>query len=321
MEPNADEPLLRAIVGAGRRGLLAALHARNTLPENRFALFDAAPQPGGDDLTRRSNGFGCELGAVGLAPAELAPFAALLPALPPQLELDPAAHEGALWDGVRLQPTTVAPAPSTFRSGLEDLWQACRRQLGNHLRLGRRVTTAERTADGWRLHLGGEVPTVVPAEQLELAVPLAAAADLLAPYDPALGDVAARLQRRHGAWVFLGDQRPAGDAVPGYGIAALPDVPGPLREVVHLSRAFPPRALPGRCLLRCELLDHAPAASDAELVELARTGLTTWLGAPLPPFGFVLVHRWTELHRDGAFAECAARVRSLPARVGALRLY
>lgn len=321
MAEAADTPLQRAIVGAGRRGLLAALQARKSLPDQQFALFDAAQQPGGSDLTRRSNGFGCELGAVGLEPDELAAFAAALPALPPSLELEPAARDGALWDGTRLLPTAVAPAPSTFRSGLEDLWQACRRQLGNHLRLGRQVTTAERTAAGWRLHLGGEVPTVVAADQLELAVPLAAAADLLAPYDPALGDVAARLQRRHGAWVFLGDQRQAGDAVPGYGIAALPDVPGPLREVVHLSRAFPPRALPGRCLLRCEIIDLDPAAGDAELQALARTGLAEWLGAPLPPFGFVLVHRWTELHRDGAFAECAARVRGLPTRVGALRLY
>ncbi|MFM1873280.1 MAG: hypothetical protein RL398_2702 [Planctomycetota bacterium] len=319
-QPPSEPPLHLAVVGAGRRGLLTALAARKSFAAHEFALLDAAPQPGGDDLTRRSNGFGCELGAIGLWPDELAAFAEHLAPLPPRLALDPAAANGALWDGERLHPCPVDPAPATFRGGLEDLWQAARRALGPALRLGRKVTTAARTQDGWELHLGGEVPTVVAARELTLALPVDAAVELLAPYDPALGEVAARLRRRTQALVYLGDRSEAGAAVPGYGIAAHPDLPDPLREVVHCSRAFAPRAMAGRCLLRCELVLDEAEPSDERLVGLARERLAAWLGSPLPDFGFTLVHRRAELVRDGAYAECKLRLQALPDRVGSLRL-
>ncbi len=314
-EPQSD----CVILGAGRRGVRAALQRRRDEPTANVVLIDALPQPGGDDRTQRSNGFSCELGAFAFARDEVEPLLALLPSPPRLIEATAEAHHGKVWDGEALHDTPVDPIPVSFATGNEELWQACRRELGSWLRLGRAATALRRTAAGWEIDLGGEVPATLFTRELVLALPLAAAAPLLVPFDPALEEVAARLQHRTHAFVFLGDREPVGEALPGYGIASTPDSGSPLAEAIHCSRVFPGRAIAGRCLLRCELTDIAPDATDDDLVDAATTELGRWLGRELR-FGFTKVSRFAVPTRDGAFAECVVRLRGLPGRVGALTL-
>ncbi|MCB9884598.1 MAG: NAD(P)-binding protein [Planctomycetes bacterium] len=314
-----DPTLDLVILGAGRRGLRAALQRRRNQPASAVAVLDALPQPGGDDRTQRSNGFSCELGAFAFARDEVEPLLTLLPAPPRLIEAGEGARRGQLWDGTGLHDTPVEAIPVSFASGNEELWQACRRELGSWLRLSRAATALRRTATGWEIDLGGEVPATLRCRELVLALPLAGTASLLAPFDPALEEVAGRLRQQAGAMVFLGDREQVGDALPGYGIAALPDSGSPLREVIHCSRVFPGRAIAGRCLLRCELEDTEPGASDDDLVTAALAELNQWLGRQLQ-FGFTKVHRFALPVLDGAHAECAVRLRGLPARVGALTL-
>ncbi len=315
-----DATFEHAVVGAGRRGLLAALRLRQSAAPESVVLIEAQPRPGGDDLTRRSNGFVCELGAFALGAAELAPFLAALRSPPHPIPVAAAARTGELWTGRDRVPAPVGGDPQSFRSGLEELWQACRRELEPALRLGRAATAVQRTRDGWTLTLGGEVPATLAARTLHLALPLDTSSRLCATFDPGLAAAAGLLATETGALVFLGDRTERGESVPGYGIAAAPGVPGRLREVIHCSRALPGRAIPGRCLLRCELTGVDAAATDAGLQALAEDELARWLGAPLGPFGFALVHRTAALVRDGAFAECSARLRGLSARAGALHV-
>lgn len=313
---TSDERTLDcAVIGAGRRGLLAALQQQRA--GKQFAVFDALPQPGGGDRTQRSNGFGCELGAFAFARGEVQPLLDLLEHAPQPIELDPAARHGHVWNGEALVPTQVEPVPISFHSGCEELWQACRRQLGAALRLGRGVDQVTRTADGWQFTLAGEVPTLVQTHELVLAVPAPAAARLLRAFDPALAGVADRAACSAHAFVFLGDREAIGDAVQGHGIVAADELPTALLEVINCSRSFAGRALPGRCLLRAELPNADPAATDDELVATALRELQRWTGRELR-CGFTKVHRFTLPLRDGASAELGIRLRALPTRVGAL---
>ena len=312
-EPELD----CVILGAGRRGLLAALELRQTAPQQQVAVVDPRPQPGGDDRTQRSNGFGCELGAFAFAREEVDPLLRRLDRPPALVEVAAEARHGRIWTGVGMVDTEVEPVPVSFATGIEELWQACRRELGSWLRLGRGTTAVRRTHDGWQIDLDGEVPATLRARELSVALPLGGAASLLGLFDPALGEVAGRLRSAPGAFVFFGDHQQVGETLPGYGIAASPEAGSRLVEAIHCSRAFPGRAIPGRCLWRCELTGIDPAGSDDELAAAALDEVGRWLGQR-PRFGFVKVHRFVLPVGDGAHAECRIRLRGLQQRVGAL---
>ena len=319
---NPDNDFDALVLGAGGRGLAAALGLMPAVGPGRLLVVDVAPAPGGAIRTQRTNGYVCELGPFAFAAADLAPLLALLPQAPRPLPCLPPARTGWLCTPAGNLPAQVDPEPLTFRTGNEELPQACRRALGQALRLGRAVTAvAPRSDGGFRVTLGGEAPTELAARALHVALPAAVAGALLGGFDPALADVANRIAASPGAFAFLGgDARPA-DASFGYGILAADDLPGPVREAIACSQVFAGRALPGRCLWRVELAGPAAADPDDEAVlALAERALAEWTGVP-SAFGLRKLHRFPAPVADGALVEAEARLRELGRRVPGLAVH
>ncbi|MFO0390635.1 MAG: FAD-dependent oxidoreductase [Planctomycetota bacterium] len=322
---NLDNDFDALVLGAGGRGLAAALRLRaaaaaSTAVPPRLLVVDAAPAPGGSIRTQRTNGYVCELGPFAFAAADLAPLLAMLPQAPSPLPCLPAARAGWLRTPAGNLPAPVDPEPLTFRTGNEELPQACRRALGPALRLGRPVTAMAPAAagGGFRVLLGGEVPTELTARSVHVALPAAVAGALLGGCDPALPATANRITASPAAFAFLGgDTRPA-DASFGYGILAADDLPGPVREAIACSQVFPGRAQPGRCLWRVELAGpEAADADDEALLALAERALAEWTGVS-SAFGLRKLHRFAAPVADGALVETAARLRELGRRVPGL---
>src|SRR5262245_32664368 len=190
MDDSATTAVDRWVVGAGLRGLAAALRARRG--GQQTGVIERLASPGGSARTQRTEGFACELGPVALAADELAPVLAAL-ATPPPL-VGPGTDFGWRWNGTALERVAVDADGRTGRTGIEDLVVAMRRELGSDLRLGRAVAQMAPAADGWSLRLDGEVAAEVRAAHVRLCVPVAEAARLLAPFDPRLLPVAERLQ-------------------------------------------------------------------------------------------------------------------------------
>ncbi len=308
------------VLGAGARGLTAALGLLPTVGPGRLLVVDAALAPGGAIRTQRTNGYVCELGPFAFAPADLAPLLAALPQAPTPLPCLPAARTGWLRTPAGNLPIPVDPEPQTFRTGNEELPQACRRALGPALRLGRAATAiAPLAGSGFRVTLGGEVLTELTARALHVALPAAAAGALLGAFDPVLPDVAARTATAAGAFAFLGgDVAAAAAGFAGYGVLAAADLPGPVREAICCSHVFPGRALAGRCLWRVEVADAAAADPDDEAVlALAERTLADWTGVA-PAFGLRKLHRFVTPVADGALVEAEARLRELGRRVPGL---
>lgn len=313
------EPYDCVVVGAGLTGLRAALAAQRAAPTSPLLVVDAAPQPGGGVATQRSNGFVCELGPFAFARDELAPWLELLAVPPALVPARPEAAFGAVFRAGALERVPVDPAPVACRTGNEELVQACRRQLGAGLRLGRAVTAVAPRPAGWALELGGEVAATVHAVQLLLAVPVAVAARLLAGLDPALASAADGLQVEPAAFVFLGGLAAEHPEVRGYGVLPAEGEPGAVAEAIFCTEAFQQRALPGRCLVRCELTGRAATDDDRALVATATAELVRWTGGA-GPWPFTKVHRFTRPVVDAAHAECRARLQGLAARAPGLVL-
>ena len=319
---NACEHL---ILGAGLRGLEAAL----TLPAADRLVVDAMPQPGGSTRTQRSNGFACELGRFAFAPDEIAPLLAKL--RQPPVPIACAARHGYAFDGERLIEVAVEPAPVSFATGCEEVVQACRRELGAALRLGRAALRLGRAAlrlgravteialsdAGFQIELGGEVPTTLTSKALTVALPTPVAAALFAGFDPALADTADRLERESRAFVFLGGLAGACTALRGYGIVPADGSDSAVTETIFCSNAFPGRDLGGRFLLRCELAGEPAAGADADLVATATAELRRQTGHAAA-FGFTKVHRFESTTRDATWAECRVRLLGLATRIAGL---
>lgn len=320
---NPDSDFDALVLGAGRAGLAAALGLLRAAPQGRLLVVDAAPAPGGSIRTQRTNGYVCELGPFAFARAEVEPLLALLPQPPGLLAGDPAARTGAVRTPAGALPVAVDPEPVAFRTGNEELPQACRREFGPALRLGRPVTAiAPRLDGGFAVTLGGEVPTELTARALHVALPPAVAGALLGAFDPALPAVAARIATAPGAFAFLGGDDQDCRDLAGYGLLAADDLPGAVREAIFCSRVFPGRALPGRCLLRLELAGPEAADPDDEaLLALAERTLADWTGcAPARGFGLRKLHRFASAVADGAVVEADARLRELGRRVPGLHV-
>jgi len=334
----SDSDLEVLVLGAGGRGLTAALQfaAAATTPRasaaalagassaaptpqppagpGRLLVVDAAPAPGGAIRTQRTNGYVCELGPFAFAPADLAPLLAALSQAPTPLPCLPAARRGWLRTPAGNLPVPVDPEPLTFRTGNEELPQACRRALGPALRLGRAVTAIAPVAGGFRVTLGGEALTDLTSRTLHVALPAAAAGALLGAFDPALPDVAGRIATAPGAFAFLGGDAASTAGFTGYGVLAAADLPGPVREAICCSHVFAGRALAGRCLWRVEIAGPAAADADDEAVlALAERTLADWTGIA-PTFGLRKLHRFATPVADGALVEAEARLRELSRR-------
>lgn len=303
------------VLGAGRRGLAAALRVRAERPGARLLVVDERAWPGGSVRTLRSNGFVCELGPFAFAAAELAPLCALLARPPAVLAALPTAASGWHFTGGRLEPAAVEEPPCSFRTGNEELAQACRRELGAALRLGRAATAIE-PADGFQIQLGGEVPTRIVTAHLVVALPERAAARLLGRFDPNLPALADRLATAPAAMVFLGGLQAEAPELRGYGILPGPDVASPVGEAIFCDQVFAGRALPGRCLVR---LECDAAGTDADVLATAEAELRRWSGTRAA-FAFGSVHPFAREVPDGARVECRSRLRALPARVPGLAL-
>jgi hypothetical protein len=129
--------------------------------------------------------------------------------------------------------------------------------------------------------------------------------------------VAARLAREPRAFAFLGG---VGDPphLRGYGIAPADGVETPLAEAIFCTQVFAGRALPGRFLVRCELAGEA-AAADATALAAAEVELRRFTGTSAE-FGFRKVHRFVRDVRDGALAECRARLHTIAGRATGLAI-
>jgi protoporphyrinogen oxidase len=304
------------VAGAGQRGLAAALAWRQTHPTASLLVLDSAPWPGGSLRTQRTNGYVCELGPFAFAAAELAPLLRLLGRAPTPIACLPSAAHGARFDGERLAAVAVPEPPVAFRSGNEELAQACRRELGTALRLGRAITAIDGAGDGFTIELGGEVPTSLQARQMVMALPCRTAGQLLGRFDPALAAAAARVRTEPRAFAFFGGDATAAPELTGYGVVPADDLPTAMAEAIYCSQVFANRALPGRFLVRCEVA-VAEAASDDEVLALAAAELRRWTGTRAP-FGLQKLHRFEVEVADGALAEVRQRLAALPMRVPGL---
>jgi protoporphyrinogen oxidase len=315
------ETFATIVLGAGLRGLAAALAKKRHEPTASLLVVDAAASPGGSVRTQRTNGFLCELGPFAFAANELAPLLALLTHPPQPIEASPVARTGSLRTRDGTTPLTVEPVPLAFRTGNEELPQACRRELGNTLRLGRAATAIDHDGAHFVIRLGGEVPSELRATTLMVALPTATASELLGRFDPGLAAAAARIRTTERVFAFFGGNAPAtGSAVfRGYGILPAADLPTPVAEVVFCSEVFPNRALPGRFLIRVELAALPPGTTDDAALTIAENDLRAWTGAAMP-FGFCKLHRFRTEVADGAFVECTTRLRALADRVPGLQV-
>ena len=147
MPPEPGETLDTIVIGAGLRGLRAALAHTAAAPAESLLVIDPLPQPGGSMRTQRTNGYLCELGPFALAAEQLAAATRHLAHAPAAIDALPGADHGHVFDGSSLQRVPIERAPRSFRTGLEELPQACRRALGPALRLGR-AATAVTAANG-----------------------------------------------------------------------------------------------------------------------------------------------------------------------------
>lgn len=306
------------VLGAGLAGLGAALRLRREHPHETLLLLDAAPRAGGVVATQRSNGFVCELGPFAFGRAEIEPLLCALTRPPTTIEPLPAGRTGAEFDGRVLVPIAIDPLPVSFTTGNEELIQACRRELGPLLRLGRAATALRPGAAGCEIDLGGEAPGGLRARRVTLALPTAATARLLLAFDRELQRHVDDLGEPR-AFVFFGGHGGDAPELRGYGIVPATTVASPCAEVIFCTQVFANRALPGRFLVRMELGGEVAAADDAAVRTAAEAELRRWTGtrAPLP---FTKVHRFRGAGDPAAAAEASVRLAAAAARFATLTL-
>src|SRR5262252_10072549 len=117
MNDSAATTVNRWVVGAGLRGLVAALRARRD--GQPTGVIERLASPGGEARTQRTEGFVCELGPVALGADELAPVLAALTTPPPLV--GPGPDFGWRWNGEALERVAVDGEARTGRTGIEDL--------------------------------------------------------------------------------------------------------------------------------------------------------------------------------------------------------
>jgi oxygen-dependent protoporphyrinogen oxidase len=185
---------------------------------------------------------------------------------------------------------------TSLRGGMGALPAALAKALGERLRTGAQVQSMERgPSGGWTLRTSaGDFA----AEQVVVALPPDAAAELVKPFDAAAAEAWSGIPMAGIASVTLGYAR---DKVPhplaGFGFLV------PRREGVRvlgsiwMTSTFPAaaQAPPGHVLLRCMIGGAQDAAAvalpDEELVAAAREALRATIGLTNSP-AFIHVQKW-----------------------------
>ncbi|WP_156754331.1 protoporphyrinogen oxidase [Actinokineospora pegani] len=205
-----------------------------------------------------------------------------------------------------------APTPSggpvfgTVDTGLGTLVDALVATAAADLRLGTTVRRLERTAAGWRLHLGANTPAHAPdhpaldADAVILAVPAPAARKLLDGVVPAASAAYGQVEVASMAVVAL--VLPPGTELPGTngvllsaGERKLDGTPFAAKAFTFSHTKWPHLRAAGPVLVRGSVGRHhdpgALRADDDELVRLVRADFTELTGVGAPPID-TAVRRW-----------------------------
>ena len=218
----------------------------------------------------------------------------MLSAFPRFLEME--RRHGSLIRAMWKAPRPKAGAPSAFVSfpgGLQELVDALAARVNPDVRLRAPVKTVRARGGAWAIGFGDET---VEARALVLAVPAAAAADLLHAVDDGLARELGAIRSVSTAVVYLGYRR--GDVahpLDGYGVVVPRGEGLRASALSFVSTKFPGRAPEGHVLLRAflggardpEVLD----GDDDALVDRAAAECASVLGARGAP-ALARVFRW-----------------------------
>ncbi|MBM4062066.1 MAG: protoporphyrinogen oxidase [Planctomycetes bacterium] len=150
----------------------------------------------------------------------------------------------------RSKPRVQRPVLCSFRGGMAGLADRFVRELGDRLLLGTPVQSLQKDGDHYVVGFGGARPRSVRAREVALALPSAAAAALVAGFDPALAADLQQIRSASVASVYLGAPRERfAHPLDGFGCLA-PKHDSPLLGVLLCSSVFPDHAPRGHALLR-----------------------------------------------------------------------
>jgi protoporphyrinogen/coproporphyrinogen III oxidase len=203
----------------------------------------------------------------------------------------------SLLRGLREHRTRLAaderPVFLTVRGGLDRVVTAMGRDLD--VRTGTPVTALAATPDGWRVTTG---PSHLDVDQVVVAVPALAAAELLRGVSPDLGRELVGMRTASVAVVALAYDRADAAGVPeGSGVLVPRSERRLVKAVTYASRKWPHHAGHPRFLLRASVgrVDD-PRGLDLDDDELAERvdAEVRWMSGIRAPAGERLVVRWPE---------------------------
>lgn len=192
------------------------------------------------------------------------------------------------------QPAKVSMFMS-LQGGTQELVDALVKHLPGDLRLNARVTSLEQGADGsWSvITAGGEV---LRADQVLLAIPAYAAAELVRPFSPAAAERLASIRYVSTGTVSLAyrteDLR---RALHGHGVVVPASEKLPINAITISSTKFAHRAPDGHVLIRVffggSRSPQSMTYGDEELLAVVRRELRSLLGIEATPI-FHRIYRW-----------------------------
>ncbi len=198
-------------------------------------------------------------------------------------------------------PAGPAGSLHSFDHGMQTLVDRLVERLGTRLQLGSPVQhVAARPGGGWQLELGhggaGDVRTTLDCEQLVVASPAWAAADVLRELDAPLADTLASIPSAPVAVVCLGYTNDDVQHVQrGFGFLAPGREKMPVLGTLFDTWVFPNRSPEGHVLARAMIggarEPEAVHENDAQLVERATRTLAGLIGLRRDPkFTYVMRH-------------------------------
>jgi len=269
-----------AVVGGGLSGLVAAYDLVSG--GATVSVFEASSLLGGQVRTRREDGYVVEDGAEGFVATDrevpaLCEAIGLNDQIVAQLERRslllqggrlttlPPARAAALL-GIQAQPDDLGRGIASLRDGMGALAEKlglCLDRAG--VRVAAAVTKLERRAGRWRVE--SRPGPQIEADQVIVATPPPAAADLLESLAPGPARILRSIKLMSNVSVSLAYLRPAvAHPLDASGFVVAPDDPSTegLRACAFCSSKFPNRAPGGRVLLRGFFRPEQPHRSAAK---------------------------------------------------------